>query len=236
MGSGLSTIPGPPPYGRSSTVRCGSVVCARGSSVPTLNKPRSSARPTMPNFSAPLIISGNSVTTSTCTASAHGLRPNCLRGSRKRDPEHVAARKAAPNRSITACGDHLLQIQWPIHEDQPGVHLDLAQILPGGEHPVLPSGSILHHHHRARRRVNKLHDMTHIHTFQVAYRQSNQVSAKVFALPERRHVSSLYLDHAARQSRRGIAILYPIQPRDQPVAMRVPFGQPTRYTLACAAA
>src|SRR3979411_1198087 len=63
MGSGLSTIPGPPPYGLSSTVRCGSVVCARGSSVPTLNRPRSTARPTMPNFSAPLIISGNSVTT-----------------------------------------------------------------------------------------------------------------------------------------------------------------------------
>src|ERR1700716_1369927 len=63
MGSGLSTIPGPPPYGLSSTVRWGSEVCTRGSSVPTLNRPRSTARPTMPNFSAPLIIPGNSVTT-----------------------------------------------------------------------------------------------------------------------------------------------------------------------------
>src|SRR5262249_34818528 len=64
MGSGLSTIPGPPPYGRSSTVRCTSVVCARGSSVPTFNRPRSTARPTMPNPSAPEIISGKRVTTS----------------------------------------------------------------------------------------------------------------------------------------------------------------------------
>jgi hypothetical protein len=54
----------------------------------------------------------------------------------------------------------------------------------------------------------------------------------VFALPERRQVSPLHLDHAARQSCRGIAILYSIQPRDQPVTVRMPFGQLTRYTLA----
>ena len=123
-------------------------------------------------------------------------------------------------------------VQRPIHDNQPRIHLDLAQILTCGEHPVLPPVSILHHHHRARRRVNKLRDMTHINTFQVAYRQSNQVSAIVFALPERWHVSPLHLDHAARQSCRGIAILYPVQPRDQPVAMRMSFDQLTRYTLA----
>src|SRR6185437_15469685 len=65
-GSGLSTIPGPPPYGRSSTVRCGSLVCALTSSVPTRASPRSIARPTTPCASAPRTISGKSVTTSIC--------------------------------------------------------------------------------------------------------------------------------------------------------------------------
>src|SRR5882724_5463153 len=141
MGSGLSTIPGPPPYGLSSTVRCGSLVCARGSSVPTLNRPRSIARPTMPNFNAPLIISGNSVTTSMFTT--------------------------VP----------LLEFQRPIHQDQSGVHLDLAQILRRCEHPVLPPLGIFHHHHRARRCINKLRDVTELHTLEVPDCQSDQVSA-----------------------------------------------------------
>src|ERR1700683_4186778 len=63
-GSGFNTMPGPPPYGRSSTVRCRSCVCARGSSVPTLKSPRSNARPSTPWRSASSIRAGNSVTTS----------------------------------------------------------------------------------------------------------------------------------------------------------------------------
>src|ERR1700756_1456773 len=63
-GSGFITMPGPPPYGRSSTVRCASCVCARGSSVPTVTSPRSMARPTTPYSSAPAIMRGKSVTTS----------------------------------------------------------------------------------------------------------------------------------------------------------------------------
>src|SRR4051812_2482869 len=66
IGSGLSTMPGPPPYGRSSTVRCTSLVCARGSSQPTLTMSRSIARPSTPTFSASRTSSGNSVTTSMC--------------------------------------------------------------------------------------------------------------------------------------------------------------------------
>src|SRR5882724_4010673 len=196
MGSGLSTIPGPPPYGLSSTVRCGSLVCDRGSSVPTLSRPRSSARPTMPNFNAPLIISGNSVTTWMSTT--------------------------VP----------LLEFQRPIHQDQSGVHLDLAQILRSREHPVLPPFGISHHHHRTRRCINKLHDVTELDTFEVPHRQSDQVGAIVLALSRRRHLSTLHLDHGTCQSGCGVAILNSVQPCDQPITVRLPLGHSTRYALA----
>src|SRR6185295_15404598 len=69
IGSGLSTMPGPPPYGRSSTVRCTSPVCARGSSQPRRTMPRSTARPSTPGFTASRTSSGNNVTTSKCMTS-----------------------------------------------------------------------------------------------------------------------------------------------------------------------
>ena len=58
IGSGFSTMPGPPPYGRSSTVRCTSRVCARGSSVPTRQQAALHApAPRCRTRSAPRIIS-----------------------------------------------------------------------------------------------------------------------------------------------------------------------------------
>jgi hypothetical protein len=74
--------------------------------------------------------------------------------------------------------------------------------------------------------------MTHLNTFQVPHREAYQVSAIVLALPGRRQVGTLHLDHGARQKCRGIAILNSIQPRDQPVTLRLPFDQLTRYMLA----
>jgi hypothetical protein len=51
------------------------------------------------------------------------------------------------------------------------------------------------------------------------------------ALPGWRQFGPLHLDHTAGQSCRGIAIFDPFQPRNQPVALRLPFDQLTRYTL-----
>src|SRR5271154_5705209 len=57
-------MPGPPPYGRSSTVRCASLVKSRGFHNPTDHNPASSARPLMPLCVTAANISGKSVTTS----------------------------------------------------------------------------------------------------------------------------------------------------------------------------
>src|SRR5678815_345862 len=66
-GPGSITIPGPPPYGRSSTVRCASVAKSRGFHVRSAHNPRSCARPVTPTLAACCTISGNSVTTSILT-------------------------------------------------------------------------------------------------------------------------------------------------------------------------
>src|ERR1700722_8537884 len=58
------TMPGPPPKGRSSTRRYGSVVKSRGFQDFTSSKPRSSARPTTPIPAHCAMKSGNSVMTS----------------------------------------------------------------------------------------------------------------------------------------------------------------------------
>src|SRR6185295_2298057 len=63
-GSASITIPGPPPYGRSSTVRYLSATKSRGFQTPRRHNPRSSALPVTPNRAAWPTISGNSVTTS----------------------------------------------------------------------------------------------------------------------------------------------------------------------------
>src|SRR6478672_5293597 len=63
-GSGISTMPGPPPYGRSSTVRYESVAKSRGFHTPRAHNPRSRARPVTPYPDACVTMSGNSVTTS----------------------------------------------------------------------------------------------------------------------------------------------------------------------------
>src|ERR1700753_1443367 len=62
-------MPGPPPNGRSSTRRYGSVVKSRGFHAFTSISPRSCARPTTPNPEHCAMKSGNSVTTSMCIAS-----------------------------------------------------------------------------------------------------------------------------------------------------------------------
>src|SRR5688500_10585916 len=63
-GSTFKTIPGPPPYGRSSTVRCTSVANSRGVVACTATRPASIARPNTPTRTAWATNSGNSVTTS----------------------------------------------------------------------------------------------------------------------------------------------------------------------------
>jgi hypothetical protein len=97
---------------------------------------------------------------------------------------------------------------------------------------MLPSFGILHHHHRTRRRVNKLRNLTELDTFKVPNRQSDQVGAIVLALSRRRHLSTLHLDHGTCQSSRGVAILNSLKPRDQAITVGVPFNQATRYALA----
>src|SRR5262249_33790701 len=62
-GSAFITMPGPPPYGVSSTVRCRSVVKSRGLTVSTAITRASRARPTTPAVSAGSISSGRIVTT-----------------------------------------------------------------------------------------------------------------------------------------------------------------------------
>src|SRR5688572_8296085 len=52
-------MPGPPPYGRSSTVRCRSVVKSRGLSCSRATSPRSAARPTTPVSMTGATSSGN---------------------------------------------------------------------------------------------------------------------------------------------------------------------------------
>src|SRR5688500_16866617 len=63
-GSTFKTMPGPPPYGRSSTVRCTSVANSRGVVACTATRPASIARPSTPTRTAWPTNSGNSVTTS----------------------------------------------------------------------------------------------------------------------------------------------------------------------------
>src|SRR3954466_14536771 len=62
-GCGFMTMPGPPPYGVSSTVRWRSLVKSRGFTVATVITPASRARPTTPAASAGSISSGRIVTT-----------------------------------------------------------------------------------------------------------------------------------------------------------------------------
>src|SRR5579883_2705557 len=57
-------MPAPPPYGRSSTLRCLSSLKSRGLTKPKESRPRSCARPMMLSWRACRIMSGNSVTKS----------------------------------------------------------------------------------------------------------------------------------------------------------------------------
>src|ERR1035437_3648878 len=61
-GSGFSTIPSPPPKGRSSTVRCRSCVKARRSCTPTDTSPSASARRSIP-FSKKLVKNSGKIVT-----------------------------------------------------------------------------------------------------------------------------------------------------------------------------
>ena len=95
-GSASITIPGPPPYGRSSTVRCLSVTKSRGFQTPSRHSPRCSARPVTPNRAACPTISGNSVTTSIrILRSGRGQPRSVIRAPIDDDP---AARPRRPVR------------------------------------------------------------------------------------------------------------------------------------------
>src|SRR5215472_1063733 len=124
-GSGFITMPGPPPYGRSSTVRCTSLVCARGSSVPTLSVPRAIARPMTPNSSVPAIMRGNSVTTSIFMEPLFQLR--------RPVHQNLARRKVDPLQ-VRWCGRHpvLLPTRLPRHHHcaRRGIH----EVAHGAEH------------------------------------------------------------------------------------------------------
>src|SRR5690606_6555113 len=63
-GSGFMTIPGPPPYGTSSTTRCRSVVKSRRSCTPTASTPASIPRATTPSASGASNMRGKIVTMS----------------------------------------------------------------------------------------------------------------------------------------------------------------------------
>src|SRR5690606_28304327 len=64
VGSTFITMPGPPPYGRSSTVRCTSVAKSRGVDACTTTSDLSMARPSTPYCTAAATNCGNGVTTS----------------------------------------------------------------------------------------------------------------------------------------------------------------------------
>src|SRR5262245_15533619 len=116
IGSGLSTMPGPPPYGLSSTVRCTSRVNSRGSTQPTRTSPRSTARPNTPNLTACWISSGNRVTTSICMS-----RASETRGPIHRQPPRVRVHaaqvlRAHRNPVLTLTLDHHHRITRRVDE------------------------------------------------------------------------------------------------------------------------
>src|SRR5262245_41415605 len=69
IGSAFNTIPGPPPYGTSSTTRWRSVVKSRRSCTFTSSVPRSTARPITPSARGRSNIAGKIVTMSNFIAS-----------------------------------------------------------------------------------------------------------------------------------------------------------------------
>src|SRR5262245_30733109 len=71
-GSTFITIPGPPPYGRSSTVLCRSSVWSRGFSIVSSRLPCAIARATTPSSVSARNISGKRLTTPTHIASFLG--------------------------------------------------------------------------------------------------------------------------------------------------------------------
>src|SRR5262245_8088444 len=73
-GSGFITIPGPPPYGTSSTTRCRSVVKSRRSRTFTSSVPRSIARFRMPAATSGSTIAGKIVTMSTVIQFKQSIR------------------------------------------------------------------------------------------------------------------------------------------------------------------
>lgn len=74
-GSANITMPGPPPYGRSSTVRYASVVQSRGFQQANRHNPNSKARRVMPNPVIAENISGNKVMTSNRKVTSRSPNP-----------------------------------------------------------------------------------------------------------------------------------------------------------------
>src|SRR5581483_1840207 len=193
-------MPGPPPYGRSSTVRCTSLVCARGSSVPTFNRPRSIARPTIPYSKAPVIIPGNSVTTSILISVA---------------PAVCARLQRLPRGA--GCSSKLRR---PVHQNHARRKLDLREVPGNSGYPVL--ALTLHHHHRTCRAVQEVSHFAKLRAFQVPYQQSDQVRLVILALTCRWQLGAIHLDHSACQRRRSVAILDTFEPRHEPLSVGTP--------------
>ncbi len=74
-GSAIMIMPGPPPYGRSSTVRCASAVKSRGFHVVSDHSPSSYARRVIPCSVIAANIAGKSVTTSKRITNPSASRP-----------------------------------------------------------------------------------------------------------------------------------------------------------------
>src|SRR6516225_4931580 len=137
-GSGFITIPGPPPYGRSSTVRCTSLVCARGSSVPTPSSPRAVARPTTPNSSVPAIMRGNSVTTSIFMEPLFQLRRPVHQNLARRniDPLQVGRCGGHPVLAPTLLPRHHHHARRSIHKVADGAELRAFEVANPQTHEV----------------------------------------------------------------------------------------------------
>src|SRR6185312_7117471 len=68
--------------------------------------------------------------------------------------------------------------------------------------------------------------------FEVPHLESDQVRAVVLAITRRRQLLPIDLDPRARQERRGIAALDPLQTDDQPLSLHVPLDQTSSSPLA----
>ncbi len=129
-------------------------------------------------------------------------------------------------------GSHLAKIGRPIHLDRAGLQINLAQVFGNRGHPVLSPRPVLHHHQGSGRSIDKMPHPTQLDTFDIAYRQADQISAVVLPLARWRQRGPVDLDHRAAQRCGRITIFRTLQARDELVAMRSRLGYFTCDALA----